>query len=165
MSNKKYNVSIKKQRENGLIVFTSLLVIIATIYSLYISQHADFFSINTIGDIYFTNGLDGKKAYGVILLISSFKLLMILGLLTTDNLVKKTMYAFACLMSANVLAVFSFGSLCPEMVNLGIYACHQTQLIDNKSNLLITLLLGFISYKGYKKIEVTQKESLRHECV
>lgn len=165
MSNKKYDISIQKQRERAFTFFTALLVIVSTVYSLYISQQADFFSINMVGNIYFTNELDGKKAYGVILLISSFKLLMVLGLLTTNNIMKKTMYALSCLMTANILGAFTFGSICPEMVNLGIYACQQTQLVDNKINILITLLLGFMCYKGYKKIETMEKDLLKMESV
>lgn len=61
MSNKKYDISIQKQRERAFTFFTALLVIVSTVYSLYISQHADFFSIGMVGNIYFTNELDGKK--------------------------------------------------------------------------------------------------------
>lgn len=160
MSNKKYDISIQKQRDSALTFFIAFLVIVSTVYSIYISQHADFFSINVIGNVYSTNELDGKKAYGVILLISSFKLLMVLGLLTTKNIMKKTMYALSCLMTASILGAFTFGSVCPEMVNSGVYACQQTQLIDNKINILITLLLAFIFYKGYKKIEIIEKNKM-----
>lgn len=165
MSNKKYDISIHKQRESAFTFFTALLVIVSTVYSLYISQHADFFSINVVGNIHFTNELDGKKAYGVILFLTSFKLLMVFGLLTTKNIMKKTMYAFSCLMTATILGAFTFGSICPEMVNLGVYACQQTQLIDNKINILITLLLGFMCYKGYKKIETMEKNLIKMETI
>lgn len=163
MSTSKYNVSSIQQRESGLIFLTALLVIITTLYSLYISQNADFFVMNIFGISEITNTTAVNKMYGIILLLSAFKLLMLFGLLTSKNIFKKTIFAFICLMVAATLGVFAFGSTCPEMIanaNDNVYYCQQTALIENNSNLVIIGLLSIIAFKGYKKIEAMEETKM-----
>lgn len=165
MSSLKYNVSLKEKQQNMFMSFISILIIITTVYSLYISQHADFFTINMMGVAEFTGTSAGKTIYGSILLISSFKLFMLWCLLTTKDTIKKTMSAFACLLAAAILGMFSFGQSCADMVNNNVYYCPQSFLTEGKSNFLIICLLGFICYKGYRKIEVMQKEAMKAEAI
>lgn len=165
MSSLKYNVSLKEKQQDMVISFISILIIITTVYSLYISQYADFFAINMMGIAEFTGTSAGKIIYGAILLISCFKLFMLWCLLTTKDTIKKTISAFACLFAAAVLGMFSFGQSCAELVNHTIYYCPQSFLIEAKSNLVIVCLLGFVCYKGYRKIEAIQKEAIRAEAI
>lgn len=158
MSSLKYNVPLKEKQQNMFMSFLSILIIITTVYSLYISQHADFFIINMMGIAEFTGTSAGKNIYGFILLISCFKLFMLWRLLNTKDIIKKTISAFCCLLAAAILGMFSFGQICTEMVNNNIYYCPQSFLTEGKSNLVIICLLGFICYKGYKKIEIIQKK-------
>lgn len=165
MTKDKYSVSIHKKRESGITFFTAILVLVSTLYSLYISQHADFFIIDIVGDVSFVNTDAGKKVYGVVLLISAFKLLMIFGILNTKNIMKKAMYALSCLMIGSSLGLISFGQACPEMVNLSAYACQSTRLIENYSNILIMGLLIYICYKAYKEILKLEQANQRIESI
>lgn len=165
MAKEQYNVSLKDQRENGLIFFTSLLIIASTVYSLYISQHADFFVMNLFGIAEFTNTSVGKKVYGVILLLASFKLLLLLGLLTTKDIVKKLMYSFTLIMMVSLSGVFAFGTNCPEMVNNNVYYCQQTLMLENHVSIIMMGLLGVITFLNYKKIQIMDKSSIKMETV
>jgi len=161
MSKDKYNVDIEKKREDYITVFTAILVFVSTVYSLYSSQHADFFIVNMIGDISFVNTDAGKKVYGFVLIVSAFKLLMMLGMLNTKQTIKKFAYALSCLMIGNMLGFLSFGQSCPEMVNLSAYACQTTQLIERYSNMMIMGLLSYLCYLQYKKSLNSEQENIK----
>lgn len=165
MAKEQYNVSLKDKQENGLVLFTTLLIIASTVYSLYISQHADFFIMNLLGIAEFTNTDAGKKVYGIILLLSAFKLLILLGLLNTKDIAKKIIYSFMLMMIVAIAGNFSFGSNCPEMVNNNVYYCQQTLLVDNKINTLMMCLLGIISYMNYRKVQIMEKKSIKMEQI
>lgn len=165
MAKEQYNVSLKDKQENVLVLFTTLLIIASTVYSLYLSQHADFFILKLLGIAEFTNTDAGKKVYGIILLLSAFKLLILLGLLNTKHIAKKFIYSFMLMMIVAIAGNFAFGSNCPELVNNNVYYCQQTLLVDNKINTLMMCLLGIISYINYRKVQIMEKKSIKMETV
>jgi hypothetical protein len=165
MAKEQYNVSLKDKQENVLVLFTTLLIIASTVYSLYLSQHADFFVMNLLGIAEFTNTDSGKKVYGIILLLSAFKLLILLGLLNTKHIAKKLIYSFTLVMVVAIAGNFSFGLNCPEMVNNNVYYCQQTLLVDNKINMVMMCLLAVISYINYRKVQLMEKHKLKVDTV
>lgn len=166
MSKSKYDVSLKDKSENALIFFTSLLIIASTIYSLYISQHADFFAINIVGIAEFTNTSAGKKFYGFILLLSCFKLLLMWSLLTTKDIVNKLMSSGALIFAVCISSVIAFGNTCSEMVNVDLYYyCQQTALIDNKIFNLLLLCLACITVISYKRVQKMENDAIKMEVI
>jgi hypothetical protein len=165
MAKEQYNVSLKDKQENCLILFTTLLIIASTVYSLYISQHADFFVMNMFNISEFINTTAGKKFYGLILLLSAIKLLLMLGMLYTKDVIKKVMYPFTLLMLTSITGVFAFGTSCPEMINNNVYYCPQTLLVDNKINMVMIGLLAIITFINYRKVQIMEKQQLKLETV